>query len=416
MLRAGALFIAVAISFVIAVLVSLLITLAFHYKIQNKENLLQKKLERNCKSAFAILMVDNEQSEGTTVLDLYGEESDSVEIKKMNWGIYEVASVKAFSGRYATTKTKQYGYKPEDNLAVYLADLSRPLNLCGKTKITGTCYLPEAGVKRGYIEGKSFEGSTLINGQIQNSKNTLPVLDKKILQSLSEMIAAKFPTGQLFKEVEISSIDTLIQSFLDTTILIRIAKGGSLSGKYLSGNIIVYGADKLTIDKTSKLEDVLVFANSISFSKEFIGNLQAYATDSILVEEDCILNYPSVLGLFKKDHKTQQPFIKLMKGAVVKGMVFTTQSELVSDLAKTRVSIEKGARVEGQIYVDGFADIQGELWGTVWCQKFLLKTASSVYENHLLDAVIDRAKLSEHYVGSAIITSGKKKKTIKWLE
>jgi len=105
-----------------------------------------------------------------------------------------------------------------------------------------------------------------------------------------------------------------------------------------------------------------------------------------------------------------------MKGAVVKGMIFTTQSELVSDLAKTRVSIEKGARVEGQIYVDGFADIQGELWGTVWCQKFLLKTASSVYENHLLDAVIDRTKLSEHYVGSAIITSGKKKKTIKWLE
>jgi len=34
----------------------------------------------------------------------------------------------------------------------------------------------------------------------------------------------------------------------------------------------------------------------------------------------------------------------------------------------------------------------------------------------LLDAIIDRTKLSEFYVGSSLIAVGKKKKNIKWLE
>ncbi len=418
MLRAGALFVAVTISFVIAVLISLLITLSFQYKIQNRENLLQKKLERNANSAIALLMTDPDAGEEIKTLDLYGEESDSVQIKKYSWGVYDVATVKAFSGRHKLVRAIEYGYKPDETLssAIYLTDLNRPLNLCGKTKVTGTCYLPEAGVKRGYIEGKSFEGSTLINGATKKSKNALPPLKKEITQKLEKYFeAASFASGN-YKEMDLSGIDTLINSFLDTTVLIRLSSNGVISNKYLSGNIIIYSNKFISVEGSAKLEDIILIAPATTIRKGFTGNIQAFATDSIIVEENCKLNYPSALGLFKLDHKTQQPFIKIMENSSLTGIAFTSQSELAEDLQQTLIILDKEAILTGQLYADGFADIKGEVRGMVMSTKFLLKTKASVYENHLLDAVIDLSKLSVHYAGSGIIATGKRKKIIKWLE
>jgi hypothetical protein len=415
MLKAGALFVSVTISFVIAVLISLLIVLAFQYKIQYKENLLQKKLARNVNSALTLLMA-SEQGEEQSLMDLYEEGTDSVEIKKSSWGVYEVASVRAFSGRFSLTRTVEYGYRPDETIsgAIYLTDLSRPLNVCGKTKITGTCYLPESGVKRGYIEGKSFEGSSLINGVTKNSKNSLPVLNKEIIKKLSGYFTNASLT--VFKEIDHIEKDSLVNSFHDTTIFVRLAANTSIDGKYIAGNIIIYSPKMIEIGGGSVLEDVLIFASSIKIKNNFKGNFQAFATDSIIVEENCKLNYPSALGLFKQDHKTKQPFILLKKDTEFKGVIFTSQSEYVSDLAQTLISIDKQTLVHGQLYADGFADIKGEVRGMVCCNKFLLRTPSSLYENHLLDAIIDYSKLSVHYVGSGLLASGKRKKIIKWLE
>ena len=64
---------------------------------------------------------------------------------------------------------------------MYLADQNKPLSLTGRTQITGNCYLPKAGVKRAYIEGKSFVGNKLINGTKYNSNKTLPPINKELI-------------------------------------------------------------------------------------------------------------------------------------------------------------------------------------------------------------------------------------------
>ncbi|HVD97209.1 MAG TPA: hypothetical protein VNB90_03320 [Cytophagaceae bacterium] len=420
MLRAGALFVAVAISFVIALLISSLIILSFHYKIQNLENLLQKKLERNLQSAMVLLMESSLMTEDQTILDLYGEESDSVKIKKSSWGVFEVANVKSFSGRYSLTRTVFYGYRPNDTLspALYLADLSRPLTLCGNTRIKGTCYLPKAGVKRGYIEGRGFEGTTLIDGQTKVSKNTLPALDDKIIKKVDLIKKADSlhisvsTTGYKIGNI---SADSLIHSFEDTTMMV-ILSSGTISDKYLSGNIILFFSGALVVQPDAQLDNVILLANSIRFKSGFSGNLQAFALDSIVVEENCKLNFPSALGLFKKSYKTQQPYIKFKQGSYLKGVVFTYQPSLITDLQQTLISIESGATVVGQVYADGFADIKGIVKGSVWCNKMLLKTKASVYENHVMNGVIDKTQLSPYYVGTGLIAAGNKKKVIKWID
>lgn len=416
MIRAGALFISISMAFVMALLCSFLIVFAFHYRLQNKENILLKKLELNTSSAINILLSENDQTfiEDSKTLDLYGEEADSVFLKKKTWGVYQIALVKAFSGKYSFTKAMEYGYVSEDakTTAIYLTDLSRPLNLCGKTKIIGNCYLPDAGVKKGYVEGKSFEGDSLIRGKIRKSKNALPEINKALKKMISQMLTAKnFGTGD-FKSAS-GEADTIRQSFMDSTVVIRYHGNATISNHHFSGNIIIYADSLLTINGNSVLQHVILVARRIKINKGFRGNIQAFAADSIVVEENSKLEYPSVLGIFKLDYKTTQPYISIRKGSEVKGIVFTSIAENITDLKQTLIRIGKDALVQGQIYVEGYADIKGTVYGSVSCNKFLFGTA---YENYLMDAVIDCSRLSRHYVGSELVNSAADKKIIQWLD
>ena len=51
----------------------------------------------------------------------------------------------------------------------------------------------------------------------------------------------------------------------------------------------------------------------------------------------------------------------------------------------------------------------------VFCKSFILRTPSSVYENHLMDVAIDRIALSEYFVGVALTEEINHHQIIKWL-
>jgi hypothetical protein len=417
-IQAGALFVAVVIAFTIALLTTFLILMGYHFKLQARESTILKRLALNVNSSINLLLASGTSSGQSQTLDLYQLGEDSVTIKQNYWGVYEVATAKAFSNRYSLTKVVQYGYPVHDScrVAIYLADLNRPLAICGKTLIKGNCRLPENGVKSTYIEGKSYEGKDLVTGKVFRSQSTLPELNKEILSQINKLFSKEQVLSPAYKVLNNFDKDTLIQSFVDSTIVLYLGSGGSISGKYFSGNIILVADKSIEVHSSAFLQSVLLVAPSIIFKSDFKGSMQAFATDSVVVEERCTLEYPSVIGLFKKDHQVQQPYIKIKPRAIFQGLLFTKQWEEATDMAQTLITIDKDAELHGQLYADGFADIKGKVFGSVYCNRFVVKTPSSVYENHLLDATIDYTKLSSHYVGSGLISSAKQKGIIKWLE
>ena len=58
----------------------------------------------------------------------------------------------------------------------------------------------------------------------------------------------------------------------------------------------------------------------------------------------------------------------------------------------------------------------GKIFGSLYCYKFILKTRSSIYENHLLNATVDFDNLSKYYVGTNLLKDVGMKKVIKMLE
>ena len=414
--RANALFIVLAVAMVISLFTGSLIMLAYHHRIRVVQSQLAKRLDANAASGIQLLLSDSYSLDNTSskTIDLFDLGNDSVCLKKMTWGVYEIGVSNAFSQKDTVTKMIQFGFETDSlsNTALYLTDLGNALSIVGNTSINGNAYLPASGVRRGYMEGESFTGDQMINGSVKQSAKQIPPLNKAHLNNLLNY----FKPGELFKqdcivETDISK-DSLIRSFRDTTLLIQFS-GSREINSVLRGNIILYSTADITLDASARLTDIIIYASSVRIKSGFTGNLQIFCTDSIIIEDNCVFNYPSALGVLKMDYKTTQPYIAIGNQTIIQGILLSYQ--YVTDQKQTRISLANTSLVEGEVYADGFVEADGTVYGNITCNKFLLHTNSGVYENYLFNTVVYFNKRSSHYVGSGINSSGNSRKLIKWL-
>ncbi|GAL85657.1 hypothetical protein Solca_1598 [Sporocytophaga myxococcoides] len=376
---------------------------------------------RNTQSGINYLLADNGDIglNEERLLDLYGKGEDSIALKRMNWGIFDLAAVRAFSNKREIYKVVEFGYKPdgESKCAIYLSNYYHPLYIGGKSIVKGTSYLPDRGARRPSESQFVFTGTQLIQGEVKKSGNKLPDLNKEIKDRVLSFLDGNFSEDEFEKNQTIET-DTLKRSFIEKTIL--LSQKGTLSIKNVSGNVIIKSDTLFRIPKDCFLKDIVIIARAIEIESGFNGSLQIFGADSIILNENVTLNYPSVVGVFQRDFKTAKPFIKIKNRCRINGIVFSSQSGL--DLQKmpahnseqTLIILEKEAYLHGQLYADGFANIQGVVHGAVLCNKFYHKGSNS--ENYLIDATIDATKLSTNFIGSSLLTSEKKKRLIKWME
>lgn len=404
MVRAGALSYVIVVSLVIASILGSLIALSYFSRITFIDLQIQNKLIINANSGFNILLASPEIEE--LELDLFEEETDSVLLKTQPWGIFDIGISIAHHKNKHFSKTALLGYPPDMNneMALYLADLNRPLSLAGKTNISGNAYLPEAGVKRAYIERQNFVGNRLINGKQLRSARNLPELNQKHLSYIDDQFRYN-------DEFDDSVNDSIINTFDKPTI--HINRDGNLRG-YYKGNVIIHSANKLLVTNECQLEGIQIYSTEIIIENNFRGSAQFIATENIVVEDAVRLNYPSALVLLINDSdETKKNEIVLNNSSYVNGVVIINREENKRSLPK--LLIHQNAIVHGEVYVKGFSEIHGAIHGSIYTEKFYLKTPSSIYENHLLNAEIDYYKRNKIFVGSNILEKSSSRKVMQWL-
>jgi hypothetical protein len=384
---------------------------AYYYRLALIDKNIDERLERNLYSAVNILLSES-WSENSQVIDLYGEGSDSVYYSSTTWGLFNLYTVQSFSGKRIRKKSFLAGAALVGKFAsaLYLSDLNRPISVCGKTLLKGPCYLPKAGVERAYIAGKSFTGSKLVDGQILKSEASLPEIKNK------EAIKNLFQSREDYKKIAFSDLDisqNLYNSFLDSTIFIHSDFPINLSVD-LSGNIIVYSGAEVNISSSSKLHDILVVSPYIKVADNFEGNLQLIASDSIHIGKHCKLKYPSAIALLQNTSPVANSAILVQDFAQVAGVVIALKQQ--QSKYDCSVKINPNSSIHGQVYSEGFADIQGSIKGNLTANKVMFKNAYSTYVNHFMDATIDYSALSPYFAGSYLFSENKFLKVIKWLE
>ncbi|MBI2269783.1 MAG: hypothetical protein HYU69_05425 [Bacteroidetes bacterium] len=309
------------------------------------------------------------------------------------------------------------GLDTTEKISLYLSDLDRPLAVCGKTDIKGTAYIPGSGIKGAYIEGKSFLGKKYVDGIIKNSSKTIPGFNEKLTKSLAELLNKNIAEGDsIFNLANNELPDSLKNPFTEKTIYITSVSTIEIKDQRFAGNICFISGSGIKIGRNAELKDVLLAAPGIEIEEDFEGTLQAFASDSIVINKNVKLNYPSALGVVRTNTSKANVFITIKEDTKISGSVFAFQDPESSNVTnQVHIAIEKGTIIRGTVYSSVSADLKGTIYGSLTCAKIILNTPSSVYENHLLDATIDPTKLSNYYAGMISNSQKGGKKIAKWL-
>jgi len=208
--------------------------------------------------------------------------------------------------------------------------------------------------------------------------------------------------------------DSIINSFQNKTLVIYSPRSIVLSNQVIEGNIIVKSDKKIMVKSSTTIFNAILYAKGIVLENNFEGTVQVFASDSIIIEDNCHLHYPSVIALLGKSNTEITRKIMISENVEIKGAVFLYNKNF-DRKHQALISIGKKSKITGQVYSSELLELKGEVYGGVFCKKFILKTPSSVYENHLMDAVINREELSEHFVGVPLTETIEQQRIIKWL-
>lgn len=353
-------------------------------------------LIHNVNSARVLILNHPDQfKEGIIYLDLFGEEKDSVEVKRTFWGLIDIWKVRSNQQNQFLEKIYLTGQRlGEDKTAIYLENNNKPLALCGRTIIKGNAKLSRQGVKRAYIEGQNFIGADLIQGAVSYSDDGLPPMDEKLKERLNSW---KNGYGLGDKAQLLKSLYELRthKGTPDSLLYLESDKKISLSGVNQAKWTIFKSAVSINLSSGTSLENCILIAPQINIGRGFKGTIQCFATGGIDVQKDVELNYPSGLCLLPQTSKT---VLRIEEGAKIKGGVLISSESNLSQRDWSMLYLEKGSEVVGDVFVDGKIDIRGEVKGKVVTRMFYLRTPSSIYENHLLNVTIDREALSNEFV------------------
>lgn len=413
-LQGGTLFYALAISVIAGLLMSTVIAAEFYHRMLLRNDLLKPEVIRNAESG--IVYGCAHEITDSIEIDLFGHKKDSVFLQRKMWGVYDVIVSCAHTGSHSSERIAMTGYIPDQsqNYALWLADMDRSLSVTGTTLLKGTCYLPRAGVERAYVEGRSFSGRELVSGTTELSSRFIPECDEKRTGELQRLLKAEWEETDSLVNWNAVDATEVRRSFKDFPLILSSAETIVISNCNISGQIIIYSALSIFVDESAQLDNAILIAPDITIGKRTKGAFQAFALDSIRVEQNVELNYPSVLAIVPDKKSVQQPAIIIGEDSKIEGSVFLACDE--TDVRRQgSITLGKNSIVEGELICYGHVDLKGTVKGSVTCAKFILKTNSAVYENHLMDAVINREARNSSWLGCLLIRGEGTENVIQWL-
>ena len=332
--------------------------------------------------------------------------NDSIEIRQEFLGGYRMISATGSTKTTEFTKKALLGNLEKDNKALYLTNNIQPLVFVGKSKIIGDAYLPERGIKPGMIAGDYFNGETMVTGRRLGSSSQLPKLEPNFDRYISKLLKT-LPNSQQQNrnEIEQHSFFAEEKVFFEPNPMDVF--------ETLAGNIILKSTSEIVIHPEATLTDVILVAPIIRIKENVVGRMHLIASDSIIIEKGVKLSYPSSLVLKAANISGEKKSgIVLQGNSQISGIIVFLNSDR-DRKRETDIFVNTEAQVKGQVYCQGYLELQGTIEGTVYTNYFLTKASGSRYINHIYDGRIIANSESIQYAGLPIVNS--QKTILQWL-
>ena len=379
MIKAHSLLYAVYVCLIIAILCGCLIMLSNLYNQLNLYYVTHESLYINNQSAVNYALGNNVSLEEDFLTEKETGMTSQFQVKQH--GLLPLLLTQTYVSNDTVSSAHFIGQKDNRNTALYLSNFSKPLNVSGKVIVKGNAFLPSERLKEIYIDNKpnevNFEGSKEI------SNINLPEISTNIKNVYNNSI-----TSTSFSHVEKRNDSIYINSFFNETIKIKL-QAINLENIVMKGNFILSSNDSIFIRKNNVLEDVVIIAPKVGVEEGFKGNIQVFARESITVEQDVILSYPSVLCVYSD--REQKTFLNIDENVQVYGLVMLFGNKLMQ-MDKNSMNIKEKGTIIGSVYCSGTLGLRSNVFGGVYASKIQHKTNSSTYANCIADIEINLTK------------------------
>ena len=400
-IKAGALQFVLFVGAIIAVLLLMFVLVAYSHTLFLKKTDLLVDMIQGADRGLQASFEKRIPSGGTVLLPLDTDKNITTQVEKTHWGLLELRKVMTTKGKLYFEKLALVGHSGSERPALYLQDNLRPLILAGNTQILGTVYLPERGVRTGNISGYSYNAPKLIYGQENIAKKTLPVLNEESNRQLEKLTAPFFePEGE---DIPLTRELVLKNSFKEP---LKLIKGSRihLEKVQLSGHIMVWASQKIVVNASSQLEDVVLIAPVIEIGDRVNGSFQAIASESLDVGKACGLDYPTVLsvGHQHQDVPDQNDFVPKLSvdsRCDIRGIIIFEGPEMEFGRFRPGISIKESTSVTGTIFCSESLELKGKVYGSVATGAFIAFENGSIYQNHLYNGTINSKGLPLEFAG-----------------
>ena len=400
-LKAGLLPFTIAISLIISIICGAMIMVLYYYNLVHLMYKNDSRLINNLESAREYILASGVSNypEGEIVsVDLFGSGQDSVQILRKRWGCFNLFETYAITGKQMKSEIFLSGKSSLElpETVLFLADNNQiGLTLIGITQVNGNAYLPSRGVKPGYLNHQTFLGRTLINGEIETSTAELPV-------SVSDAFLSYYQSlRNISNEIDILDETVLKQSELfnrfSSLPLYIFSEFPIVITNKIAENIIVSSKVSVEITSSAQLDNIIIAAPNIKINTGFSGNAQVFAWESIQVEDNVNLLYPSALVCCNSEGN----YIYLGRNSILEGGVYLIDTETkTNDWENINGNIIiNESFVHGQVFSSGNIEISGIIYGQTICNKINYRDRmGKLYTNYLVDCTLDITKVSELFL------------------
>ena len=337
-------------------------------------------------------------------------QNDTLNIEESFWGGYQKVVSSASRANFVIKSIALTGVKTSNSKkALYLEDNINPLVVVGDTRIEGLVFIPQNGVKAGSIAGKYYTGDQVIYGPIQYSGSELPKLSSGFRSHIEGLLS-----GALLYEFQREKADKEVKNSFKNPPRVIETNGRFVIQGSATGNLFFKSNSEIIISNSALLKDVTIIAPKVRIEKGFKGRVNIVASDSIIVEQQVNLEYPSSLVLLEKKHQESdaKPSILIAKESRINGVVIYLK-ENEPEKPDTNIYLEDTAVIHGEVYCQGFFELQGTVEGTVYTHKFLTNAPGGRYINHIFGGKILAHKKEENFCGIPLALASKG--IVQWL-
>ncbi|MCT1526450.1 hypothetical protein [Sphingobacterium hotanense] len=396
MIKASALHLVLVISLVVSIILGSLIYLHYFFRIQQQrfdrwhelENELDATTSLLLSNYFNYTLSDSSIRSPTTM-------RDSVRVKKQTWGMLDLITINASRQDDSLNRAFFAGNTPIDSTALYIVDEERSVSISGETDIKGDAFIPKLGINPAFVDGEYYKGvKELVDGKKFESTSSLPTIERVHIEQVHQLLDQIPPEN----DYRLKPSSGLANSFYNEPWKLRVNETLKVTQDSVIGNIILVSDSTLTISSTCKWEHAILIAKTIKIEEGFKGKGQFFALDSLIVENNVQLAYPSVLGLVDTKENNINRKLSIGENCAIRGLIFLHRENIETQMDILEVG--KNSTIEGEVISCGLFKYTDplEIRGSLYCYRMITQRPSSLYENYLINLKLKHTNQSPYFV------------------